>query len=86
MRSTHEKDNIDSNRMRVEAMTEKGEVSFAEERKRLMDLRDKIGAKGDKKHAEREAKARLKHKYYWLHKEEDTLFNGMKAVYKILNN
>ena len=30
MRSTPEKDNIDSKRMRVEAMTEKGEVSFAE--------------------------------------------------------
>ena len=29
MRSTPEKDNIDSKRMRVEAMTEKGEVSFA---------------------------------------------------------
>ena len=33
-----------------------------------------------------EAKARLKHKYYLLHKEEDILFNGMKDVYKILNN
>ena len=30
MRSTPEKDNIDSKRMRVEAMTETGEVSFAE--------------------------------------------------------
>ena len=29
MRSTPEKDKIDSKRMRVEAMTEKGEVSFA---------------------------------------------------------
>ena len=37
-------------------------------------------------HAKCEAKARLNHKYYWVHKEEDTLFNGMKAVYKILNN
>ena len=72
--------------MRVEAMTEKGEVSFAKECKRLLDLCDEIGTKGDKKHAKREAKARLKHKYYWIHKEEDTLFNGMKAVYKILNN
>ena len=34
----------------------------------------------------REAKARLKQKYYWIHKEEDTLFNGMKAFYKIKNN
>ena len=30
MRSTSEKDKIDSKRMRVGAMTEKGEVSFAE--------------------------------------------------------
>ena len=43
--------------MRVESMTEKGEVSFAEECKRLLDLRDEIGTKGDKKHAKREAKA-----------------------------
>ena len=62
MRSTSEKDKIDSKRMRVEAMTEKGEVSFAKECKRLLDLCDEIGTKGDKKHAKREAKARLKHK------------------------
>ena len=86
MRSTPEKDNIDSKRMHVEAMIEKGEVSFAEECKRLLDLCDIIGTKGNKKHAKRETKARLKHKYYWVHKEEDTLFNGMKAVYNILNN
>ena len=67
-------------------MTEKGEVSFSEECKRLLDIRDGIGTKGDKKHAKCEAKARLKHKYYWINKEEETLFNGMKAVYKILNN
>ena len=67
-------------------MTEKGEIIFAKGCKRLLDLRDEIGTKGDKKHAKREAKARLKHKYYWINKEEDTLFNGMKAVYKILNN
>ena len=72
--------------MRVEAMIEKGKVSFAEECKRLLDLRDEIGTKGDKKHAKREAKARLKYKYYWIHKEEETLLNGMKDVYKILNN
>ena len=86
MRSTPEKYKIDSKRMRVEAMTEKGEVSFAEECKRLLDLCDEIGTKGNKKHAKREAKARLKHKYQWVHKEEETIFNGMKAVYKILNN
>ena len=83
MRSTPEKDKIDSKRMHVEAMTDKGEVIFSEECKRLLDLCDEIGTKGNKKHAKREAKARLKHKYYWIHKEEDTLFNGMKDVYKI---
>ena len=51
MRSTPEKDKIDSKRMHVEAMTEKGEVSFAEECKRLLNLRDKIGTKDNKKHA-----------------------------------
>ena len=86
MRRTPEKENIDSKRMSVESMKDKGEVSFAEECKRLPDLRDEIGTKGDKKHAKRDAKARLKHKYHWIHKEEDTFFNGMKAVYKILNN
>ena len=60
MRSTPEKHKIDSKRMRVEAMTEKGELSFAEECKRLLDLRVETGTKGDKKHAKREAKARLK--------------------------
>ena len=59
MRSTPEKHKIDSKRMRVEAMTEEGEVSFAEECKLLLDIRDEIGTKGDKKHAKREAKARL---------------------------
>ena len=49
-------------RMRVEAMTEKVEVSFAEECKRLLDLCDEIVTKGDKKHAKRDAKERLKHK------------------------
>ena len=86
MRGTPEKDNIDSNRMRVEATTEKGEVSFAEECKRLLDLCDEIGTKGNKKHEKSDAKEHLKQKYYWIHKEEDTLFNDMKAVYKILNN
>ena len=56
MRSTPEKDKIDSKRMRVEAMTEKWEVIFAKEYKRLLDLSDEIGTKGDKKHAKREAK------------------------------
>ena len=69
MRSTPEKENIYSNCMRVEAMTEKGEVSFAKECKRLLDLFDEIGTKGDKKHAKREAKSRLNHKYYWINKE-----------------
>ena len=68
MRRTPEKDKIDSKRMRVEAMTENGEVSFAKECKCLLDLRDEIGTKGDKKHEKREAKARLNHKYYWINK------------------
>ena len=72
--------------MHVEAMTEKGEVSFAKECKRLQDLCDYIGTKVDKKNAKREAKASLNHKYYWVHKEEDILFNVMKAIYKILND
>ena len=58
MRSTPEKHKIDSKRMRVESMTEKGEVSFAEECKSLLGIRDEIGTKGDKKHAKREAKER----------------------------
>ena len=40
MRITPKKDKIDSNCMPIEAMTEKGEVSFTKECKRLMDLRD----------------------------------------------
>ena len=51
MRSTPEKYKIDSKRMCVEAMTEKGGVRFAEECKRLLDLRDEIDTKGDNKHA-----------------------------------
>ena len=47
---------------------------------------DEIGPKSDKKHAKREAKACLKHKYYWLHREEGIIFIGMKDVYNIQNN
>ena len=47
IRSTPKKDKIDSKRMRVEAMTEKGEVRFAKECKRLLDLCYDIGTKGD---------------------------------------
>ena len=72
--------------MHVDAMTKKGEVSFAKECKRLLYLRDEISTKGDKKHTKREAEALLKQKYYLVHKWEDILFNGMKDVYKILNN
>ena len=64
MSSTPEVDNIDSMRMHVDAMTKKGEVIFSEKCKRLLDLCDEIGTKGDKKHAKHEAKARLNHKYY----------------------
>ena len=66
--------------MRVDAMTKKVEVTFAKECKCLLYLCDEIGTKGGNKHAKYEAKARLKHKYYWVHKEEDTIFNRMKAV------
>ena len=64
MCSTPEVDKIDSKRMRIDDMNEKGELRFAEEYKHLMDLCDEFGTKGDKKHAKHEAKSRLKHKYY----------------------
>ena len=63
MRSTPEIDNIYSERMPVDAMTEMWEVIFSEECKHLLYLRDEIGTKGDKKNEKCEAKARLKHKY-----------------------
>ena len=66
-------------------MPKKGEVIFAEEYKRLLDLCDEIGTKGVKKHAKCKAKSRLKHEYYLVHKDENILFNGIKAVYKILH-
>ena len=72
--------------MRVDAMNETGEVSFSEERTRLLDLCDEIGTKVNMKHVKREAKARFKHKYHWVHKQEDILFNSMKDVNRILNN
>ena len=53
--------------MRVDAMTKMGEVKFSEECKRLLDLCDEIGTKRDNKYVKREAKSRLKHKYYLLH-------------------
>ena len=69
IRSTPEVENIDSKQMRVVAMTKKGWLSFSKECKGLLDLRGEIGTKGDKKQEKREAKARLNHKYYWVHKE-----------------
>ena len=72
--------------MRVDSMTETEEVIFSKECKRLLDLCDGIGTKGDKKHAKREAKAILKEKYYWIPKDEDMFFIVMKAVYNIMNN
>ena len=68
MHSTPEVENIYSKCMRVDAMTEKREVKFVEECKCLLNLCDEIGINGDKKHAKCEAKARLKHKYYLVHK------------------
>ena len=60
MCSTPEVGKIDSTHMRVDAMTEKVEVSFSKECKSLLDLCDEIGTKGNKKHARRKSKARLK--------------------------
>ena len=68
MRSTPEKDKIYSKCMRVDAMNKKVEVSFAKECKLSLDICDEISTKCDKKHAKFDAKARLKHKYYWVHK------------------
>ena len=86
MRSTPELDIIDSECMCVDVMNKKGKVSFAEEYKRSLDIHDEICTKGDKKHAKHKSKSRLKQTYYWVHEEEYILFNGMKAVYKFLNN
>ena len=80
MSSTPKAENIDSKCMRVDGMTKKGELSFDKECKRLLYLRDEIGTKRDKKRAKRESKACLKHRWYWVHKEEEILFNSMKAV------
>ena len=80
MRSTPEVYEIYSKRMSVDAMTEKGKVSLSKYCNCLLDFCDEIGTKGDKKYANREAKARSKQKYNWVHKEEDILFNGIKAV------
>ena len=50
--------------MHVDTMTEEEELSFAKKCKHLLDLCDEVDTKGDKKHMKREAKSRLKHKYY----------------------
>ena len=57
--STPEVDNIESKRMHVDAMTEKRKVSFAKECKRLLDISNEVGTKGDKKHVKRESKSHL---------------------------
>ena len=62
--STPELYKINNKRIHVDAMTNNVEVIFSKEYRGLLDLCDKIGAKGDKKHAKRESKSRLKHKYY----------------------
>ena len=64
MRTTPEVDKIDNKHMHVDTMTSKGEVLFSKEYKCLLDICDEIGTRGDKKHAKREGKAWLKHKYY----------------------
>ena len=55
MRITPEVNNIDSKRMRVDTMTQKGEVNFSEECKSSLYLYDKVGTKRDNKHAKHEA-------------------------------
>jgi hypothetical protein len=80
-------DNVNaSDRMNIHSMTEQGEVSFADECMRLLLNRDTIGTTGDKKHAKREAKARLKSTFYHVHDDKDLLYNGIGATYKILDN
>ena len=71
MHGTPEVDKIDSKRMHVDAMINQGEVTFSKECKRLLDLCDEVDTKGNKKHAKLKAKARLKHKYYLVHKETE---------------
>ena len=66
--------------MCVDDINKKGEVIFSKECKRLLDLRDEVGTKGNKKQENRENKARLNHKYYQVQKEEGIIFNGMQAV------
>ena len=83
---TPEVDKIYSKRMHVDAMIEKGEVRFSEECKRFLGICDEIGTKVDKKYVKHKSKARLKHRFYWLHKEGDIIFNGTKTVSKILDN
>ena len=73
MSCTPKVDNVDdSKRIRFYAITEKVELSFAEEFNHLLDLCDKTVIKGDKKYLKLETKSNLEHKYYWVHKEEDT--------------
>ena len=48
MCSTPEVDKIEGKCMRVNAMTEKGEVRFSKECKGLLYICDEIGTKGDK--------------------------------------
>ena len=62
MCSTPEVEKIDSKLMHVDSMTDKVKVSFDKHCKRLLDLCDEVGTKGNKKHVKREAKERFKHK------------------------
>ena len=56
MCSTPEVDDIDSKCMRVDAMTENGEVTFSEECKLLLYINDEVGTKVNKKQSKCEAK------------------------------
>ena len=69
-----------------DAMTKKGEVRLPKNVSVYWIFVVKLVPRVIKKNVKRKAKACLKHKYYWVHKEEYIISNGMKAVYKILNN
>eukprot|EP00978_Attheya_sp_CCMP212_P017892 scaffold48234_cov60-Attheya_sp.AAC.6 len=73
----------DGDRMLIHSMTEKGEVSFADECMRLLLNRDRVGTTGDKKHAKREAKARLKNTFYHVHEDKDCYTMALRLHIKL---
>jgi hypothetical protein len=75
----------DGKRMNIHSMTDEGESSFAEECRRLLENRDKIGMHSDKKHAKREANAKVKKQFYHVHNEEDLKFNDVSVKYRFID-